>query len=870
MGYGRIELPVRKGGAVTNQTTVSQDGNNVAVPEPPSATLGIPIPYIIGRERIFQPNVIWYGNLRPVIQTDSAVEKTCETRRELDPTGSTLIEREYCEETVTITKTIIGYNVSIQFGLCLGEGVVLKKIFADDTVIWEGSVGPSPTALTVAANDSAISGACTFFGGEFDQLPSSLVSGFVGAGFSPGYPGIAHIVVETLRLDQISGARLSFEVERFVNPLGLTSGQNRIGDDINIATALYDFLSSDWGGAGLDPDQIDTVTFTAAALTLAAENNAGSMVLASETRNSEVIKLLTEQAAGILYENPATGKVEFKTVRYSDYDPVTITELNERNVSNINGWERGSWVETINRLRVGFTNREKNYEDDSLFGYNFNAINDKISQNRSSFADFPIAHSEDTAKALLLRELAFYGAPLVRAVLETNRTVEDLLPGDGVQAYLPRFNFESFIGVVTKVQRFDLTNNSIIVTIEQVPRDDNNLEFGEQEQGLSEEILTDKVEPSSALIDQAPYWLARRTGVTLPEVVGEDFVIPIVLPTSANDIQASFSAVVSNKPGFVGTMVSVVTKAQYPTTASLVGAIDIYDAIGDGVLTSITIDNVQNDIWLESVLEAGVRNGQLFVLIDDEYLSAETVTDNGDGSWTLSTVHRALLDTAAQSHADNASVYVFSNTADTVGSYFSYPLGYVPNWRITSNTLTSDGDPTDSNDYFSTTVWDTSFNRIKAPYRPHAAEVTGYTRATVSEASPIFLSVGETFDVTWKTRSRESLGVVLFDDAAEEAEDQIDTTKSFHRVIIVDSGSTERDCGATADDATYNTLTATVPALTAIGAARLFVQHETLYATSIFRDYLPVVILPSPFFVTEEEDFSFGSEDGLEIFVGEF
>lgn len=50
----------------------------------PTARLDTPVPYIVGRVRVVQPNFTWYGNIQNII------EETVETTTETVKTGGTI------------------------------------------------------------------------------------------------------------------------------------------------------------------------------------------------------------------------------------------------------------------------------------------------------------------------------------------------------------------------------------------------------------------------------------------------------------------------------------------------------------------------------------------------------------------------------------------------------------------------------------------------------------------------------------------------------------------------------------------------------------------------------------------------------------
>src|SRR5690606_6003741 len=170
---------------------------------------------------------------------------------------------------------------------------------------------PARATFTIGDNETAFRNCeVAFAGGAVDQD----VDPWISTPDFPGHVGIAYIMIRGMRADIRLGA-ISFEVERFPNPLGLTSGQNRLDDDINCATAIYDLLTSKWGGAGLDTSDVELASLQAAALTYAAEANYCAIIVDRETTATAVIGALQDQTYSIIYQNPRTGKIEIKAIR---------------------------------------------------------------------------------------------------------------------------------------------------------------------------------------------------------------------------------------------------------------------------------------------------------------------------------------------------------------------------------------------------------------------------------------------------------------------------------------------------------------------------------------------------------------------------
>lgn len=841
------------------ETTGTGEPGEVAAPlsEP-----GRPIPYLVGRQRVVRPNSIWMGNLRPIYEVTQEVETTSEIER--GETGVGNVEEQ--TEVVTKTYKTIGYNLSMQFSICLGDGVVLKAIGVGDETLWEGTAGPGRTEFAIPTNTTFMSGEVIFAGGEFNQAPDPFLEEYIDPYQLPGYIGVAYIIIKDLRVDQLSGSYPWFEVERFPNPLALSSGVNRIGDDLNLASAMADYVASEWGGAGAGPASIGT-SFATAAAVLATEGNAASFQLDQESTAADIIKAMQLQADGLIFEDPNTGKIEFKLFRRSQINPATVARITVSNAARIGRWERSAWPSTKNKMRVTYTDRSKGYKTDSVLGYTFNAINDRFKADRTAAADYPLCNTSDLAKKLLARDLGKYGVPLSAGELECDRTeVGDLLPGDAVQVLLPDY-ITPVTGFATRVRRFSLSENRIIVSFMEQPPQNNNITF-DNETSLSEDVRISPTAPSAVTIKQAPLWLVRRSSLTSSALARPSLIYGVVLPTPDSHIQASFSAVISNRPGATG-LVGVNRYAPYPTVGQLTAAMSQFAEMDDGTFATLNVKNVVNPIFMASEGATGVTEGRLLMFIDDEIFSFESAVEELDGSYTLSNVHRALLDTAPQTHAINAEVFVIGNNYGVISAAFKYPSAYIPAWRISSNTAFAEGDP--NVDYLPTTTFDMSFNRTSLPPRPHDTKIEGASRSsslvnTFGEIGMI-LSPGEAIDVTWRTRSRLTLTVSKQTDAAEEAEiDQLGVYQ-LHRVMIRDSGGTLRDCGATADDATYNELAATVHASTALGRGNLFVRAEGNNGNSKYEDQIPVFIMSTDWLVDETEAFYFLGENNTDLLV---
>lgn len=855
---------------------VTQVGDQVRLPEPPSASVGTPIPYISGTQLIKQPNLVWIGNLRPITETVTEVEEVCEDVREpvRDIQGNIQYFNTFkrCEQSITNTVNTVGYLVGMQFGICLGPGVRLRRIIYQNETVWTGTLGPdfSTTLMSVFGNSPFRGSTLRFYGGGFDQTPDSYLAQFTPTGQLPGYPGICYVVFEGVRYDELEGD-IQFEVDRFPNPFNQLplSGWNTINNvDLNIASAVADFIDSDWGGAGIGLSNVDTTSFEASGDLLHTEGNGCSLYVVGGSTVNQIFELLAAQAYAFIYEDPALRQIAMKLIRFESLSISGSVFLNDSNISNVNEWSKTAWLLTSNRVRINFFNRDKTYEEDSILGYNFSSINEQLTKDRTAVLDYPFVYSAEIAGELLTRDITFFGSPISYVELEVNRQASRLLPGDGVQVFAPNQGIQPIFGIVEKVRRTDLKSNKVIVEVREVQRLDDALNFGTPETSNAAAIEVNVVEPAGGRAISAPYWYARRNGITLIETYEAATTLPMFLVAPANNVQTNFDVDQTNDPDVTG-LLRVIDNAGYATSATLDTAISKYDGWTTGDLTSIQVSGVTNDIWLQNDPGAdGAARGDVLIFINDEIFTFQTVTGPVDGVYTINNLERAVLDTVAQAHTAGDDVYIFSGKDASIlpDGAFDFPVSPVPSWRVTSNTGLFAGNNTDPDQYISFAGWNPAANRLRAPLRPHLLQIDG---ARPDDTDPILISINTSFDATWRVRSREQLSITYTDGASETAENDGENFASY-RVNVIDSAGIVRSCGETANDNTYNSLTATIPGSTIQGGGFLFVEARFGTNASIFRDTIPVVVFVTAIIISETlADTAYMTEDETAYYVGE-
>lgn len=839
---GQVPPPTR---TIRRRETVTVAGTPADPPSVnlPTAQTGIPVPYIVGRQRVFSPNIIWYGNLTPRYKIERTV--TTEEVENIYWVGGIRIVEIITIEKIVETKSIVGYTIDMQLGLCLGPDVHLRAIYEDNIQIWSGDIGPARTTINVqgvALDQGEEEGIpvpveVIYSGGAFNQAPDPYLETVITTGV-PGYVGIAHVIIKKLDITQ-GVQNLSFEVERHPNPLEITEAENILDRDLNVASALYDWLTNVWGGVGLGTLTIDTASFVTAAGVLAEENNGCSLYVQTEVSGSDVVSVLQDQAQGILFHNPESGQLSFKLLRSDDYALVETPVFDRTNVMEVRDFDKSSWVGMYSQLRGTYTNRDGNYSQGAVVAQSLTAEVGLGRNKQSQTKDYPAVMRSDLAVQLVSRDLSGFSVPQVSGVMETLRDGAQLLPGDGFVLNWPEYGLSDFKAVVLKRRNSPRSTNRSVITFAQGVTPRTTAIFTGGDDGLFDPLDPNPYPPPAVEIMTAPAYMLIRAGAfsgSTEEELTQGF--PFFLAEAYGAPQVNFDTYIANVPGETG-YTKVLTGASYATIGSLSAPIDQYDGTTTGELASIDITGVTRTAWLYNISEAGVRSGRLFAFIGDEILSFESVTSLGAGAYRLNNVHRALLDTVPQDHAEGARVSIIGNNYDYLAkSLHSIPSTYTPSWRFVGNALGKAGTIADA---LVSTDWVVD-DRATIPTRPHNFKINGQPRSGTPLDVYVDASPGNV--ATWATRRRSSNVVALQLDAAELGERNETGVPQVHRVMLRDSAGTLHDCGVTPSDDDYNSLEFTIPGSAVSGIGTMWVQAETEFGVSNRHDVLPVNVIP--------------------------
>lgn len=636
----------------------------------PRADAGSPCPMVFGKVRMRAPNVIWFGAFRAI------------------PHKKDVKTGFFSSEEVI---TGYSYVLSMDLALCSGPDVTLHKIWVDKDVLWTGTLNGDGIQSTIDKKDifggndrgGGMFGRIRFYSGDFTQSQNAYLANGpyvqLGSGL-PAYVGISHIVFEdqttiidlrkwgfdiiTIETPFYIGTQpqlrpLSFELSRYPDNLGLSgSGELIIGDDINPVEIIYSLMVEGWGGLGIDPALIDTASFSSVASTVFTEGNGMSIAVMQSNDASAVIQECLRQIDGMLYQDPSTGKIKIRLIR-EDYVVGNLPVFDESNIRTMMNFTRNSWAETQNQVRVTFNYRKKKYETGAALVQDFANIGQQ-GRVRTATVSFPGCTTETLAAQLASREMAQQNIPLFRCTIEVTREASQLVPGD---PFVLSWDDYGLVQVVMRVQRFDfgeLLNGRIVMECIQDTFAASNAIYAAPEDTEWQPEDRTPVDITDFKVFESPYFFVNQRDPS-EFTVQPDSSYLWALARNPNNLMEGYDWETSTDV-FVNQIVKELVRVDFPLSCELVGTVFSYQGQHDGLLKELTVrETYPGGNIFHDGSASELRDGAGLICVNGEIMGYETRTDNLDGTYTLTNVHRALLDTTFENHSDGDIVYLLNS-----------------------------------------------------------------------------------------------------------------------------------------------------------------------------------------------------------------
>jgi hypothetical protein len=713
----------------------------------PTADEGRAVPIVWGTVRLNGPNIGWFGDLRT-----KAIKKKVKTGM------------------FSSKNVIVGYRyfLGIDFMLCRGDMSTgtpdlsngIRKIWVQDELLrsggsWvnDGTISFDQPQFFGGKDEGGIVGTMRVYPGSTGQVKSSYMAnlGEIVPTKLPAYRGTAHVVLEGMEVGNSANIPpWAFEVRRIPNGLNLTLTNALVsGHGANPANVIYEILTNAEWGLGIT--NIDVADFQASAAVLASEGNSYGRILDRGILAKEILSEIQQQIDGFIVQDPVSKQWKLKLVRESDYpSPLSLVPVfNEANTRDVE-FTRGSWADTTNQVKVQFTDRNKEYK--TTFAVAQDMAN-KIIQNGDNVTttlNMPGIQDRTVANRFAWQELRTLSYPLAKGKIRANREHISLLPGDLARLIWPPYDIDIYIRI-TRIQLGSDTANEIIYD-------------------YSEDIFRQELPSFSDPTDTL--WVATDQGAVNPSAA-RVFPLPLgfsedptkqqygLLVSRGNGLQATYDIFYreyTSDPAEVRTDFIALAEdvSPYTPTALLSGPIEVNESSPNSFINqSITIDTGSDIDELDIAASVNDLDSDFtvvtppnLILVDDEIMFYESITDLGGGAYTLNNVHRGMLDTAVAPHDDNSIVWFFVEGMAEIDVAWGASTTHFAIW-IMSNAGggqqgAPDSSPTGSPEkgfWLSQEI----VKRFEGPSAPMNVSIDGVRLGDVD-------TLGDTFNINWRNR----------------------------------------------------------------------------------------------------------------------
>lgn len=709
----------------------------------PRATEDAPIPLILGKVRMKAPNTIWYGDFKSV------------------PIKEKIKTGLFSSKRVTVGHR---YFLGLDLALGMGPNTILREIYIDDKSAWTGTAGPGKSNVNGIflsfggyKNGGSFKSDAIYYSGETDlisQPVDSYVESQVGVGNVPAYLGTAHIVFPSAEIGETAQLRkMAFILENYTNSLGLPNN-GKIGEDLNPAEAIYQIMTNNWRGMGVDPAYIDTTSLFDIGNTLYDEGNGVSVCVTAENTGSSLIQEILRQIDGVAYQDPDTGLIKFKLIR-NDYDIDTIPEFDENDVISIQNFSRTSWDEVVAQVKVSYAARDS---DSSRVAVSQDmATANMIGRLRSTTISMPLCYDSSLANKIASRERAQLSIPLFRMTIEFNRNANKLRPGDVFKLNWSEYGLSD---VILRVQEFDfgeLAKGRIVVKCLQDKFAVDKVVIADPSSSSWVPPVVDPQDITIASIIEMPRFFMKKLEFPLQD--GKVGIIP--LPVSPGGASSGFDLLAGTTSGDLS--VREPEGVEYPPTGTLIAQYDKEAGFASGRDTvGFTITNVKGTFEPASST-ADARTGESGLLyVNGEWMTFETIVNNGNGTYTLSNIQRGLLGSMPKTHPIGTRVFQVKPALFGEGTLDDLYENDILYYKL----LDRVGAVSREEDEVSESTFTTT-DLADRPVRPRYLEID-------NQRTGIVISDFEDKSLTWRPSNREATQIT-FEDDPDEIPDQTET-----------------------------------------------------------------------------------------------
>lgn len=711
------------------------------------------IPAFWGTCKLQGPNTVWFGDLEIV------------TLKKKVKTGW-----------FSSKKVVTGYNYYLGVQLVFGYGPIdeFLEMRADDKKInlvtsifrykdkW--LTGGTPASREFVGGQcvfymnsqdlidngdppSGVVGKCVLYQGTWTQNTNLYLSTVWDEPDMSAFRPLMHMVMEKCYLgNSDTPPPISVIARRCPNQLGLTGGRHNVNGDSNIACAVYEVMTDNLFGMKIPEDKINTDSFIAAGNLLADEALGISMLVQTAMLGKDLMAEMLRHADGVVYADPVTGLYTMALAReISEADQEDLLVIDDSNiVKDSFEFSRSSWEMTKNTIIVQYT--ERSVFDTKPVQYqdlaNIDVRGGMIDSEEYSYLGFSNATAAMNTAARVSKMKA---SPLVSAKMSLDRVGYRLRPGSGFWLRKPDRGLANILMRVIEISYGTLDDPAIKITAMEDIFEVNAVAYVPPGPGDWVPPSTGTAPMAYQRLMEAPYYgsgdATRR------------FVMTVATPASAS---LGYDVISDTAVGTPLTLTNYVDTGT-PSGSLVVGMSRTGPEVDSA---GMTINALVQAGDIDPGTAGSRDTGENLLLVGDELMAFSDIVDNGNGTWNVTGLYRAVLDTQAADHAAGSRVFFISEGAGTTNED-----GYGGNVTVRAKLLPKSVTETLAENLATEMVLTTA-SRALRPLPPARMRIDG---AVV----PAGLTVTGAFVFTWAHRNRLDEAIVPQDGASRTPEEGV-------------------------------------------------------------------------------------------------
>ena len=570
------------------------------------------------------------------------------------------------------------------YGICHGPIDGIRTIWVDEKEAFTGSSSNAGNTILIDKPKmwggehelGGIHATCDIVPGNFwpTQLPNVYLASQVAS--VTAYSGKALFVMRGQTGNANSGyfaatpsdsplvRPIALEVCRFPNNLGVPAYKACGSDslDANPAEVAYEWITNTVYGGRLPASRIDLASFQDGAETHFNEGLGCSVELNREYDVESALDDITALGDSAIFGSLHSGTIKYKPIRrtysiaslpvFRHGDDASVTDKTQYNVLEIESHELGTWKGTANDFKLEYINRSNKYQTEKQPAQD---QANRLIQGRTVTVNknFKGVSLPSVAALVATREMRAASFPRPTFTLYVNRDGYDKEPADVVKLISYKYGWTKILRVLeVGIGKEDDSRVRLVCAEDLFGVGAAAFASSSSGTGTGTGFIypLDPVAITDYVVQDAPYFLTK-----------DDDPRALVFAAKPNNAQIKYDAWVSTDAGVSYSEES--SDADYAVKGVITEAVDRLTAVK---LTSLTFtpSNTIDATRLEDAAAADIALGNNLIYWPDsgEWGAVETIVDNGNGTYTLGNIWRAVggFDSVPAPHVAGSPVWFFT------------------------------------------------------------------------------------------------------------------------------------------------------------------------------------------------------------------